>query len=402
MYFNSETQARIVARFHFALNEVGYLFLGKAETMLTQSHLFTTPNIKMRVFQKIPRPNLRNRILEMTQPPNNGEVNHYIGLMQVRETVFEEDPIAQLVLDADNTLLMVNKRAREILSLSSQDLGKPFQDLEISYRPVELRSPIQRVSNDQVPLIIRAVAWPDGPGKTKYYDLRIQPLKGDGNTFLGVRISFFDVSDHKELEHKLTVSNQELETALEEVQSTNEELETTNEELQSTIEEIETTNEELQSTNEELETMNEELQSTNQELQAINDELAERTMELNRVNNFLESILKSIPLGLSVLDRNLSILVWNHMMEDLWGLRGDEVVKTNFFTLDSGLPVEQIQRPVLSTLHDAEVREVLVDARDRRGKDIQCRIVINPFYDKDDVVDGVVIMMETENEKEKP
>ena len=35
MYFNAETQARILDRFHFALDDGGVLFLGKAETLLT-------------------------------------------------------------------------------------------------------------------------------------------------------------------------------------------------------------------------------------------------------------------------------------------------------------------------------------------------------------------------------
>ena len=39
MYFNSEAQARIVARFHFALNDQGYLFLGKAEMLLVHAKL---------------------------------------------------------------------------------------------------------------------------------------------------------------------------------------------------------------------------------------------------------------------------------------------------------------------------------------------------------------------------
>ena len=35
MYFNSEAQGRILARLHFALNDSGFLFLGKAEMLLT-------------------------------------------------------------------------------------------------------------------------------------------------------------------------------------------------------------------------------------------------------------------------------------------------------------------------------------------------------------------------------
>src|SRR5207249_1885737 len=40
MYFNSDAQARILARFFYALKEGGYLFLGKAETLLAHAKVF--------------------------------------------------------------------------------------------------------------------------------------------------------------------------------------------------------------------------------------------------------------------------------------------------------------------------------------------------------------------------
>src|SRR4051812_4754437 len=40
MYFNAATQAKILARFHFALSDAGYLFLGRAETLLAHSESF--------------------------------------------------------------------------------------------------------------------------------------------------------------------------------------------------------------------------------------------------------------------------------------------------------------------------------------------------------------------------
>ncbi|MFB9321527.1 CheR family methyltransferase [Cryptosporangium minutisporangium] len=39
MYLNAETQARVLARFNFALNDVGVLFLGKAEMLLSHGQL---------------------------------------------------------------------------------------------------------------------------------------------------------------------------------------------------------------------------------------------------------------------------------------------------------------------------------------------------------------------------
>src|SRR2546430_1577764 len=53
MYFNSETQDRIMARFHFALNDDGILFLGKAETLLTHAELFTPVDLERRLFVKM-------------------------------------------------------------------------------------------------------------------------------------------------------------------------------------------------------------------------------------------------------------------------------------------------------------------------------------------------------------
>src|SRR5438034_215235 len=161
------------------------------------------------------------------------------------------------------------------------------------------------------------------PGEVRSLDIAIVPVTADGSP-VGIAISFHDVTDQTRLKGDLERSSQELETAMEELQSTNEELETTNEELQSTNEELETTNEELQSTNEELETMNEELQSTNEELNAVNDEMRLRSSELDQANAFLRSVLRSVGSAVIVLDREHRVNAWNERAVDVWGMREDE------------------------------------------------------------------------------
>src|SRR6185503_18115821 len=59
MYFNSETQGQILSRFHFAVTPGGYLFLGKAEMMLTHANLFAPVDLKHRIFSKVPQVDLR-------------------------------------------------------------------------------------------------------------------------------------------------------------------------------------------------------------------------------------------------------------------------------------------------------------------------------------------------------
>jgi two-component system CheB/CheR fusion protein len=229
-------------------------------------------------------------------------------------------------------------------------------------------------------------------------DVLVVPLLNGQGVALGTSISFTDVTSFKKLQNDLQHANRELETAYEELQSTNEELETTNEELQSTIEELETTNEELQSTNEELETMNEELQSTNEELQTLNEELRQRGEELNDVNSFLESILRSMRGAVVVVDRNLVIQVWNHLAEDLWGLRSAEVVDQPLLNLDIGLPVEQLKQPIKACLGGDSGNIVTeLEARNRRGKIIQCQVVCAPLSSAGGEIKGAILSM-TEQE----
>jgi two-component system CheB/CheR fusion protein len=190
-------------------------------------------------------------------------------------------------------------------------------------------------------------------------------------------------------------ANEELETTNEELQSTNEELETTNEELQSTNEELETTNEELQSTNEELETMNEEMQSTNEELQTINDELRVRTDELNRSNAFLQSVFASLRGGVVVVDTKLAIIVWNPGAEELWGLRSDEVKGQSLINLDIGLPVRKLRNPIQTCIAEGtEPQELILDAVNRRGRNIKCRVAINPLTNPQGQREGAIVVTE--------
>ncbi|GAX38585.1 CheR family methyltransferase [Nodularia sp. NIES-3585] len=392
MYFNSETQGRIMARFHFALNDTGYLFLGKAEMLLIHSNLFTPVDLKNRIFSKVSVANLRDRLLIMANTVEE-ESNHRLSRhMRLREMAFDSASIAQVVVDINGTLVLMNSQARTTFGLSPKDLGRPFQDLELSYRPLELRSLIERAYGERRTITLTNVERYLSNAEMQYLDVRIIPLEDVNNSVLGVSIAFHDVTRFIQLQEALQRSRQDLETTNEELQSTNEELETTNEELQSTNEELETTNEELQSTNEELETMNEELQSTNEELQTINHELSERTTELNRTNIFLVCILKSLQTGIVVIDKSFNILVWNYMVEDLWGLRTDEVLGTSLFSIDIGLPLEQLRSPIRDSLSGKqEFQEMILDATNRRGRKIKCYLAITPLFGTE--MEGAVLMM---------
>jgi len=395
MYFNAETQSRILARFHFALKDTGFLFVGKAEMLLTHTNLFTPVQLKYRIFSKVPKVSLRDRLQVIAEAENTVVANHLIENMRLRDEAFECLSVAQIIVDIQGNLILANRQARSLFNLSSNDLGRPFQDLELSYRPAELRSPIQQVYAERRPLQLTNVEFPTlSKSNILYLDIEIIPLLGSNTEVLGVTVIFNDSTRTNLLERELQRFTQELETAYEELQCTNEELETTNEELQSTNEELETTNEELQSTNEELETMNEELQSSNEELQATNEELRDRTVQLNHVNAFMESILTSIRVGMVVLDSRLSIQLWNGRAVELWGLRMEEIQGHFFFDLDIGLPVEQLRIPIRSCqAGTSDYEELELEAVNRRGKTIRCRVICTPLI-VEKLRQGIILLME--------
>jgi two-component system, chemotaxis family, CheB/CheR fusion protein len=308
------------------------------------------------------------------------------------EPAFEHGIVGQVVVDASGTIVLANQAARRTLAIGSTELGRHLREAEFSFRPTDLRAPVDRVLRERRPITIYDVKWhnPTASNEPMTLDIVISPLDSHN----GALISLLDVSRYQHLQQDLEKSQRELETAYEELQSTVEELETTNEELQSTNEELETTNEELHSTNEELETMNEELQSTNEELETINNELRERSSEVTELNQFLQSILGSLQSAVVVLGVQMDIKAWNRQAEELWGLRSDEVIAHRFLNLDIGFPVDALRTAVRDCLAGrTEHVQVIRPAVNRRGRAIECTVNVSCLVGKE-TPRGVILIME--------
>ena len=269
----------------------------------------------------------------------------------------EESPVARIVADANGVLAVANARARDLFGVGMQDLGRPLEDLEIFYRPVELRALIAQAYAERRPVTLTSVERHFAHGEIQLLEVVVTPLFENGQRPLGAAVSFIDVT-------RATQLGQELQRTHEEVQAANEILQTTNEELKAS--------------NEELEAMNEELQSTNAGL-----------------NAWLRSVLASLSAGAVVVDGNLDILMWNLRAEDLWGLRADEVRGEGLLNLNIGLPVAELRSVLHSCLAGEAVRqEVVLDAVNRRGKKIKCRVTCSPLVADSNQREGVILLME--------
>jgi two-component system CheB/CheR fusion protein len=394
MYFTPETQARILSNFNFALRDEGFLFLGKSEMLITHGDLFRPYDLKHRIFKKVPRSGLRDRL---PVPQTGLRFTADSGLERyalLRDGAADAAPVAQIAVDTSGFLAAANQAARAAFALGQGDIGRPLQDLEISYRPAELRGALEQAHEQRRSISLGRVRWRMGDDERRF-DVQVSPLFAAGSSeTIGASVTYTDCTEVARLDDEHRTIERQLETAYEELQSTVEELETTNEELQSTNEELETTNEELQATNEELETMNEELQSTNDELEAMADVQSERTTELDRLNMFLEGILGNLGLGVVVLDEDQRVQLWNPSAAEFWGLRDHEVLGRHFLSLDIGFPVERLRTMIRNALSDnGQEDKMTVDAVNRRGRSFTCQVRTLPLRADAGKPHGVILMM---------
>ncbi|WP_422750070.1 CheR family methyltransferase [Mycobacterium sp. WMMD1722] len=397
MYFNAETQRNVLSRLHFGLAPHGTLFLGHAEMLLSHSDRFTPVDLKNRIFRKTLSPYRPPERIDTMIPVVVDRGGDLPTLSPIRDLAFRVSPVAQIVVTGDDVVAMVNQQAELTFGLSARDIGRLLRDLEVSFRPVELRAYVEQAKVERRSARIEDVRWQRAGNDDIWFEVHVNPLVDADNGLLGVSVVFFDVTSTRALVDRVVHTNGQLEAAYEELQSTNEELETTNEELQSTVEELETTNEELQSTNEELETMNEELQSTNDELHTINDALRDRSAELDDAQRFLDSLVNSVRFGLVVVDREMRVVVWNRGCEELWGLRATETVGNALATLDFGLPMTGVNPLIGQVFVEADsVGRTTVDAVTRRGRPARIRITCSAFRSPGGTVDGALLLMEAE------
>ncbi len=364
IYFTSELQERILTRFHYATREDGVLFLGRSESLLARSRLFTPVHPKWRIFQRTPSGSRQAAALLPEAVPAQGAAIAPRGEVVAPGTrvqrALEALPAAVLVIDASDTILSWNPAAEALFDVPTSDaLARKFRDLDVSYRVEGLRARIEDVKARHASSRMDDVSFTRRNGDVVHADITVAPLF-DAYRLIGVLVYAIEATEHARLKEQMARIAEQHATAIEELQSTNEELETTNEELQSTNEELETTNEELQSTNEELETTVEELQSTNSELGALNAEVEARSIELKRLDAYHLGLLNSMEQSIFVTDRALVLTTWNQASERMWGLRAEQAVGRDLAALPLGEMVRML-RPALDTALKRETTAEVAD-----------------------------------------
>lgn len=312
IYLKPKVQKQVFELLHYSLLDGGYLVLGASESADLFSDLFTTHSKSLRIYRKssnaMPykttfaddRTNPRLNQFQ-TRSTEEREQRRYTLQELANQAICDENQIVWAVVDEHDVVKCLSRDAGPVFSLPNGPTNLRVYNMVPEALQPEIRGLLYRARKDDI-AVTGAPNKVEIDGEERVFRVSILPIT-DRHEKLWV-VALVEDPDYesietsaagddgssqqyiRDLEHRLTFLQQDL-------QSATEELETSNEELQSQSEELQSSNEELQSMNEQLLTSNEELQSSNEELLTMNDEIRIKSDQLEHAANSLHTLIET-------------------------------------------------------------------------------------------------------------
>ncbi|MBS2028570.1 MAG: PAS domain-containing protein [Deltaproteobacteria bacterium] len=407
IYFGRSLQERVIATFHFALTQPGYLLLGRAENIPEGANLFSAVDRDAKIFARSAVKTTLHFAPARDAFPTAPRQDLALASRVPQPSELVRRVEAQLLDTYAPPGVFVNERM-DILHFRGHTgpflepaPGQPQHNLLKMARKgllADLRIAFAQVRDSGQPAR-RAGVRIEGEGAARLCDLVVVPVPRSPESSERVFAVLFEEAKKEllevprgkkkegrvqtrrveKLEEELQATKAYLQSIIGEHQRTNEDLVTANEELISS-------NEELQSLNEELETAKEELQSTNEELSTLNEELQTRNNELDSVNSDLMNILASVEVPIVIVDGARRIRRFTPKARPI----------LNLLPGDVGRPIDDIKPALRIQGLDQMIAEVIetVATREEEVRDQQghwYRLQIRPYTTVDKRVDGAVI-----------
>ena len=406
IYFGTVLQKRIIAGFHYALRDGGYLLLGKSEALTAYPDLFVPAERKVRIYAKKatasrPAPDFAPLSYEKPalalpipeEPP-------FDALKEADRLVWQHFDHAGLVLADNLEILHFRGDTSPFMAPSSGKASLHVLRMVRDELRMELRSAIHRARGMNVPVRSTGLHVRHN-GSTIEVSLEVEPMTRPGGKERYFLVLFDQSpkatggSQRQDLagarlrkgagNQQLAQLQRELDASREYLQSVVEQQEASTEELKSANEEILSSNEELQSTNEELETAKEELQSTNEELVTLNETLQNRNVELAKLTDDLNNVLDAANVPLLIVGEDSRIRRFTPSAGILLNLLPGDVgrpitnIRPNVEIPDLDAKVAQVSR-TLADLH--------MELQDKTGRWYSVRM--RPYRTAENKIDGVL------------
>ncbi|GAA6616406.1 CheR family methyltransferase [Scytonema sp. NUACC26] len=208
IYFQRETQTNIFVRFHFALTDKGFLFLGNSESVTNNRQIFIPVSLKHCIFVKGQKLTWKEHLLLRPQTHKLKAVNPLTTQIRVWQAAFQASPFPQLAVDRKGCLLVANEQASALFGLKNVNSGKRLQDLEVG-RLVHSIAFIRHLDRERQPFHIKKREWVSDRG-TIYLDIHFTPILEPSGKLLGVNLTFLDVTESLSLANDVERLNSNL------------------------------------------------------------------------------------------------------------------------------------------------------------------------------------------------
>lgn len=365
IYLDTLAQKKAINTFHYALNDGGYLMLGKSETIGTSAQLFTILNKKFKFYTRkknsgsLRNPDITTRITYpellnvnirtnqiLKKMPNSANAN--LGNAFDAVLLAQYVP-ASVIINYDLEILQFKGITTPYLQNSS---GKAsFNILKMANPEItfELRNAIHHAIKTKQTIRKTGMEMSRDTAKNtvQIVNIEIAPLKVNGEEPLLIVVftgQEMELSENNSSgvknnsiakDRRIKKLEEELAVARADMGSITHDQEAANEELQSANEEIISSNEELQSLNEELETSKEEIESTNEELTTSNQELHARIQQIEELYTYYEGIIATVHEPVLILDKNIRITSANKSFCKMFHVVEDDIAGVSLYKLSN-------------------------------------------------------------------
>ena len=418
IYMEPYLQKKAISTFHYALNDKGFLLLGKSETTGSASDLFVAVNKNDKLYS---RKNSSRSLMSILPERVSRTIAPTEKNMKTKENKKEDfqKSADDLLLSKYSPAGVVVNDMLEIVQFRGStgpylepSPGKPtFKVVEMARKGLsfELRNLLHKSKLSNQPATKENIPVDEAK---RWVTIEVIPLthtiephylilfKDTVNT-ITKKSSVQQLTGEQTSDEQLRIEQLEKDIAQahDDMRSITEDQEAANEELQSANEELLSGNEELQSVNEELETTKEEIQSTVEELIIVNQELYERNDQLNHARQYAESIVTTIHEPLIVLDTNLRVKSANKAFYKHFQLTEQETEGELLYVLGNGQWNISALRRKLENERKFENLEIT-----HHFKDFGERILLlnaNQMLKADSTVQLILLVIEDITEKRK-
>ncbi|HUF00632.1 MAG TPA: chemotaxis protein CheB [Anaerolineales bacterium] len=351
IYLQRSVQERLFDIFYYALNQGGYLFLGRSETAEHASEQFEVVDKEHRLYQPKQRVSGRQQIPVMPRTARRNmpstekqRVRPHLGnfledgtkATEQHQKALEFYGPPSVLVDAGYQILHVSETAGRYLQQPKGPITGDLLKLVRTELQLELRTILFRAFEKDRAIVSRSIPVQFN-GHPRQVILSVRPrTKRQANEISERRalVVFLEDETDEPLEVPETQGPQaqaepdkrivqleaEVQRLREQLQVSVEEFKISTEEMNAANEEQQSINEEYLSTTEELETSKEELQSVNEELQSVNSEMRLKLDEISRAQEELENLMGANEIPTLFLDRELLIQRFSAGIQDLFSI----------------------------------------------------------------------------------